>query len=153
MCQPDGLKRTGLPPGIAVLLVDRIVRHSALSIGELAFGFGRLEPDHRDTGQNRSVIAGILDEISYDSLVDLSPGGWARAGVLAGSLARMQGFALDRRRELFIDAALFVTAQELGLTLVSGNLSDMDLLLQVGGEAHVLLYAMPSRRAPADRTE
>jgi hypothetical protein len=50
---------------------------------------------------------------------------------------------LDRRRELFIDAALFVTAQEHGLTLVSGNFSDMDLLLQVGGEADVLLYGVP----------
>jgi hypothetical protein len=33
-----------------------------------------------------------------------------------------------------------MTAQEAGLTLVSASLSDMDLLLQVGGEAKVLLY-------------
>jgi hypothetical protein len=45
---------------------------------------------------------------------------------------------------LFLDAALFVTAQESRLTLVSGNISDMDLLLHVGGEASVLLYGMGS---------
>jgi len=54
----------------------------------------------------------------------------------------MQGFAQDRRRALFLDAALFVTAQELELTLVSGNLSDMDLLLQIGGTANIVLYGM-----------
>jgi len=35
-----------------------------------------------------------------------------------------------------------VTAQESGLTLVSGNISDTDLLLQIGGDASVLLYGM-----------
>jgi hypothetical protein len=66
----------------------------------------------------------------------------ARSGVLAGALTRMQGLAQDGRRALLRDAALFVTAQESGLTLVSGNLSDMDLLLQAGGAANVLLYVM-----------
>jgi hypothetical protein len=61
---------------------------------------------------------------------------------MAGSLARTQGFAQDRRRALLLDAALFVTAQESGTTLVSGNLSDMDLLLQIGGKADVLLYGV-----------
>jgi predicted nucleic acid-binding protein len=136
----DGAKRSGLPATIEALLANRIVRHSALCIGELAFGFGRLDPGHRDTERNGAVIADILDQLSQGSIVDLSAAGWAKTGVLAGSLARIQGFALDRRRELFIDAALFVTAQEHGLTLVSANISDMDLLLQVGGKADVLLY-------------
>jgi hypothetical protein len=35
-----------------------------------------------------------------------------------------------------------VTAQESGLMLVSGNISDIDLLLQIGGDAKVLLYGM-----------
>lgn len=143
----DGLKRSGLPPEIAALLAGRLVRHSALCVGELTFGFGRLDPGHRDTARNQTAITGILDELSSDSIVDLSPAGWARAGVLAGSLSRMRGFALDRRRALFVDAALFVTAQERDLTLVSGNLSDMDLLLQVGGEASVLLYRGSEHRS------
>jgi hypothetical protein len=45
-------------------------------------------------------------------------------------------------RALFLNAVLFVTAQEQGLTLVSGNLSDMDLLLRVGGAANVVLYVV-----------
>lgn len=138
----DGMKRAGLPVAIQALLADRVIRHSPLCVGELAFGFGRLDPSHRDTDRNRSAITGILDRLVPDAFVHLTPAGWAKAGVLAGSLARVQGFAQDRRRALFLDAALFVTAQEAGLTLVSGNISDMDLLLQVGGAARVLLYGM-----------
>jgi hypothetical protein len=136
----DGAKRAGLPAPIALLLVDHPIRHSGLCIGELAFGLGGLDPAHGATAGNRSVILDILARISADTVVDLSPEGWARAGVLAGALARMQGFALDRRRALFVDAALFVSAAETGMTLVSGNIADMDLLLQVGGPAPVLLY-------------
>jgi hypothetical protein len=138
----DGMKRAGLPPDIQVLLADRMIRHSPLCVGELAFGVGRLDPFHRETERNRAAIIAILDQFAPGAFVNLSPSGWAKAGVLAGSLARLQGFALDRRRALFLDAALFVTAQESGLTLVSGNISDMDLLLQIGGDARVLLYGM-----------
>jgi hypothetical protein len=138
----DGMKQAGLPDAIQALLANHMIRHSALCVGELYFGFGRLDPSHADTPRNRSAIAAVLDRFAPDEFVDLSPSGWARAGVLAGSLARMQGFAQDRRRALFLDAALFVTAQERELTLVSGNLSDMDLLLRVGGAANVLLYGM-----------
>lgn len=136
----DGAKRAGLPAPIARLLVDHPIRHSGLCIGELAFGLGRLDPTHGQTAGNQAVILDLLARISADTVVDLSPEGWARAGVLAGALARMQGFALDRRRELFVDAALFVTAAETGMTLVSGNIADMYLLLQVGGPSPILLY-------------
>ncbi len=138
----DGMKRAGLPADIQALLADRVIRHSPICVGELGFGVGRIDPSHRDTERNRSAIEGVLGRLEPDSFVELSAAGWARAGVLAGALSRLQGFAQDRRRTLFLDAALFVTAQELGLTLVSANLTDMDLLLQIGGEAMVLLYSM-----------
>jgi hypothetical protein len=138
----DGMKQAGLPDPIQALLANHMIRHSALCVGELAFGFGRLDPSHHDTPRNRSAIEAVLDRLVPGEFVDLSPSGWARAGVLAGSLARQQGFAQDHRRALFLDAALFVTAQEQELTLVSGNLSDMDLLLRVGGAANVLLYVV-----------
>lgn len=138
----DGMKRTGLPAAIQDLLANHLIRHSPLCVGELSFGFGRLDPSHPGTPGNRSAIAAALDRLELAEFVHLSPTGWAKAGALAGSLARTQGFALDRRRALFVDAALFMTAQEAGLTLVSGNLADMDLLLRVGGAANVLLYGM-----------
>jgi hypothetical protein len=138
----DGMKQAGLPDAIQAMLAIHMIRHSGLCVGGLAFGFGRLDPSHHDTPRNRSAIEAVLERLAPGEFVDLSPSGWARAGVLAGSLARLQGFAQDRRRTLLLDAVLFVTAQEQGLTLVSGNLSDMDLLLRVGGPANVVLYVV-----------
>ena len=136
----DSGKRQGLPPPIEALLANRVIRHSTLCIGELAFGYGRLDPAHGGTPRNRDGIARLLDMIDVAAVVDLSPSGWSKAGALAGALTRMQGFTLDRRRAMLIGAAIFVTAQEAGLTLVSGNLAGMDLLLQVGGPAGMVLY-------------
>lgn len=138
----DQAKRAGLPPAVAVLVAGHEVRHSRLCIGELAFGYGHLDPMHPATERNGAGVLAILDRMGETAIVDLSAGGWARAGTLAGILGRTQGFARDQRRELLLDAALFVTAQERGLTLVSGNLRHMDLLLQVGGSASVLLYTL-----------
>jgi predicted nucleic acid-binding protein len=138
----DQAKRARSPEAIAVLLADAPIRRSRLCIGELAFGYGNLDPAHPASPRNRSVVRAILARVPESSIVDLSAAGWARAGALAGILGRTQGFGRDQRRELLLDAAVFATAQEHGLTLLSGNIRHMDLLLQIGGPAHVLLYGL-----------
>ena len=138
----DGVKSGGLPAAIHTLVRRHPIRHAAPCIAELSFGYGRLDPRHPKTKDNQILIAGMLATIGERAIVDSSPAAWAKAGVLAGWLARTQGLADDRRRAMFNDALLFVTAQELGYTLLSGNIRDMDLLLQIGGPADVLLYAM-----------
>ncbi len=47
-----------------------------------------------------------------------------------------------------LDAAWLETAREAGLTLVSGNISGMDVLLQAGDEVSVLLYGTDRETAP-----
>jgi hypothetical protein len=138
----DSGKTAGLPPMIGALLNSIEYRHANPCVAELAYGYGRLDPKHPKTDANRAIIARILQAIPQSDIVDASPAAWAKAGALAGWLSRTQGLADDRRRALFNDALLFTTAQELGLTLLSGNIRDMDLLLQIGGPADVLLYAL-----------
>jgi hypothetical protein len=138
----DQAKRAGLPPSVARLIADWPLRHSRLCIAELSFAYGNLDPAHPASERNKAVVRAILDRIPEPGIVDLSAAGWARAGALAGVLGRTQGFARDQRREMLLDAAVFATAQENDLTLVSGNLRHMDLLLQIAGPARVLLYAL-----------
>jgi hypothetical protein len=52
----DGAKRSALPAAIEALLANRIVRHSALCVGELAFGLGRLDSCHRNTERNHRSL-------------------------------------------------------------------------------------------------
>ncbi len=74
----DGMKQAGLPDAIQILLANHIVRHSALCVGELSLGFGRLDSSPPDTPRNRSAIAAVLDRLTPSSFVDLSLSGWAR---------------------------------------------------------------------------
>lgn len=79
---------------------------------------------------------------------------WTEAALLAGILARTQGLALPkrsltpdqlccqegRRREMLLDALLYLTAIEQNMLLLSGNIRHMDLLTQLRPSGHVLLY-------------
>lgn len=74
--------------------------------------------------------------------------------VRAGILARTQGLAVPkralnadrlccqegRRRELLLDALIFLTAVEQDMLLISANIRHLDLLLQLHPAPNVLLY-------------
>lgn len=141
----DQAKPSGLPLLLSARIAASEVRHARLCISELAFGYGNLVPGHPASARNRTQVQTILGRIAETAIVDLSAAGWAKAGALAGILARTQGLARDQRREMLLAAALFVTAQAHRVTLVSANLRHMDLLLQIAGPASVLLYALPQQ--------
>jgi hypothetical protein len=63
-----------------------------------------------------------------------------RAAVLNGVLSRRQGYAKDDRLRALQDCTLFLQAYRLGLTVLTANLSDFDLLLQLFPEGRVLFY-------------
>jgi len=60
--------------------------------------------------------------------------------VLAGILAGAQGFPKHDRRKLLNDARIFLGAHEADAVLVSRNVTDMDLLLQLRPNVRVLHY-------------
>ena len=60
--------------------------------------------------------------------------------MMAGVLARTQHYSKDGRRKLLNDALLLLSADEAGAVLVSRNIRDMDLLLQLKPDARVVLY-------------
>jgi predicted nucleic acid-binding protein len=69
---------------------------------------------------------------------------WTEAALIAGILARIQGYQRESRREVLNDALMLLTAMEAGATLVSRNVRHMDLLLRFRPEAQVLLYDRPA---------
>jgi hypothetical protein len=64
----------------------------------------------------------------------------ARAALLSGVVCRLQGYANDARFRALQDCVLFLQAQKLGLTLLTGNISDFDYLLQLVPAGRVLMY-------------
>jgi hypothetical protein len=145
-----------LPRGVRALIATRehMVYNCGVACAELAISIGLLDPaDARSKGTIR-LIQSHLDHMSIDKTVAPSASAWTEAAVLAGILARTQGFAVSkrgltpdqvccqqgRRRELLLDALLFITAAEQNMLLISGNVRHLDLLLQLRPGNTVLLY-------------
>ena len=129
-----------LPPPIAAIVARNTVLHSATSLAELAVSIGYLDPADSRTPTHRQPIDDVMAHVVPTRIVAPSSDAWVEAAVLAGILARTQGIPKPERRKLLNDALIFLTAAEAGATLISRNVKDMDLLLQLKPDVPVLLY-------------
>ncbi|HEY8744496.1 MAG TPA: hypothetical protein VIU62_15480 [Chloroflexota bacterium] len=145
-----------LPRPIRELIAARqhLVYHCGVVCAELAISIGILDPADPRTPETIAAIQAHLDHMDQNRSVSPSAAAWTEAALLTGTLARTQGLAIakkvlnpdqeccqrGRRRELLLDALLYVTAIEQGMLLVSANVRHMDLLLQVRPCDNLLLY-------------
>jgi len=122
------------------LIAHRQVNHSAVVIQELMHTVGVLNPTDARTG---AVIAEIGKQIrampSHRIFVpDIEVLG--RAALLSGILSRLQGYEKDGKLRALQDCVLFLQAQKLGLVVLTANLSDYDMLLQLIPTGRALFY-------------
>ena len=152
-----------LPTGIRALIASRqhMVHNCSVACAELAISIGLLEPADPRTAATINAIRSHLDHMATDRTLAPSASAWTEAAVLAGILARTRGLARPkraltpdqaccqqgRRRELLLDALLYVTAVEQDMLLISANIQHMDLLLQLHPTDNVLLYR-PTSASP-----
>lgn len=145
-----------LPQPIRALIAARqhLVHNCGVVCAELAISIGLLDPADARTPDTVAAIQAHLDQMETAKAVSPSASAWTEAAILAGILARTQGLAVPkktltadqeccqrgRRRELLLDALLYMTAVEQGMLLLSGNVRHMDLLLQLCPSSNVLLY-------------
>jgi predicted nucleic acid-binding protein len=136
----DALKPHGLPTPIAALVARNVVLHCAIACAELAVSIGHLDPAHPLTARHRIPLMDTLARMAPSRIVTPSADAWTEGALIAGILARTQGYARADRRGLLNDALMLLTAIEAGATLISRNVRDMDLLLRFRPDAQVLLY-------------
>ena len=138
----DAFKAT-LPANVAALIARNVVLHCATACAELAVSIGHLDPTHPDTTKHRRPLEEALQRMAPAHVVAPSSEAWTEAALVAGILARTQGYPKESRRALINDALLFFSAVEAKATLISRNIRHMDLLLQIRPDAKVLLYDWP----------
>jgi hypothetical protein len=63
-----------------------------------------------------------------------------RAALLSGILCRLQGYHKDNKLCALQDCVLFLQAQKIGLVVLTANVSDYDILLQLIPRGRALLY-------------
>lgn len=132
------------PQAVKDLLLAREVNHSSVALAELVHLFGRLDPAHEDTAGVLAPIAATIAEIRQHRLTAPSIQALAEAGIVTGMIARLTGLSKVDRQPMLNDATIFLQAMESGFTVLTGNVSDMDLIAQLVPAGRVLFY----RRAP-----
>jgi predicted nucleic acid-binding protein len=122
------------------LIAQRQVNHSTVAIQELMHIVGALKPsDVRTAG----VIAEIGKQIKAMPAhrifaPDIEVLG--RAALLSGILCRRQGYEKDGKLRALQDCVLFLQARKLGLVVLTANVGDYDILLQLVPAGRALLY-------------
>jgi predicted nucleic acid-binding protein len=137
----DALK--GLVPEAVADLVKtpaRALLHSTICRAELLAGSAKLPVTDARTPSSRARIKAMLDRMPSERVFQPSPAAWDEAGSLAGTLARTQGLAKGAHLTLVLDAAILLTAVEREAVVLTANIRDFDLLLQLRPDATVLLY-------------
>jgi hypothetical protein len=99
-----------------------------------------LNPDHTGTAKVVRAIEKLIQSMPTHRVRTPDVDTLARAAVLSGVLCRLQGFQNDQRRKALQDCVLFLQAYKDGLTVVSRNIRDFDVLLQLLPKGRVLMY-------------
>ena len=122
------------------LVATRLVNHSTIAIQELMHAVGILDPtDPRTPGavaEIRSHIQSMMPHRIFAPDADVL----ARAALVSGIVCRLQGYGPDRKLRALHDCVLMLHARKLGLTLLTRDVADFDILLQLLRSGSVLFY-------------
>jgi len=128
------------PPAVDELIAKRQINHSTVAIQELMHTVGVLNPSDART-------AGVIAEIGKQIKAMPSHRLFApdmeiigRAALLSGILCRLQGYGRDGKLRALQDCVLFLQAQKLGLVVLTANVGDYDILLQLIPAGRALFY-------------
>jgi predicted nucleic acid-binding protein len=121
-----------LPGAVAGFIESSRIHHSSVCY---------LDPlDPRSAG-NTAFIADTLRRIPAHRTVGPDAEIFVEAGILSGTLARLQGIATTASRKLLNDALTLLTARKHGLVVLTADIADFDLLSQLRPDCRVLFYS------------
>lgn len=114
--------------------------HSTVAEAELASTCALLDPGHAGTRAVVREIIAVIDRMSPHRTIVPDREVWRDAGILTGTIARLQGISKTDRRRILNDALIFETARKHGHTVLTRNIVDFDFLHQLDPSGRVLFY-------------
>jgi len=123
--------------------------HSTVTEAELAALCGLLDHAHPDTRALLERVVAAIDRRAPHRTIAPDRETWRLAGVLAGTLARLQQYGRAEHRRALNDALILASARKYGLTVLTRNVLDFDLLQQLDPSTRVLFYSL---QEPEPRT-
>jgi predicted nucleic acid-binding protein len=120
-----------LPRDVEVSLRLTEVWHSTVTEAELTALAGILDPVHPKTPQAIQQVFASVERRPDHRILNPDREVWREAGILAGLLARLQNYGKAERRRALNDALIFLSAAKNVCTVLTRNISDFDLLMQL----------------------
>ncbi|MGO1079137.1 type II toxin-antitoxin system VapC family toxin [Inquilinus sp. CA228] len=128
------------PASLNDLIERRPTNHSTIAIQELMHLVGALDPTDTRTPAAIAQIRLVIRSMPPHRVFAPDPDVLGRAALLSGMLCRLQGYAADHKMRTLHDCTLFLQAQKLGLAVLTANIADFDILLQLIPSGRALLY-------------
>lgn len=122
----------GILSQAAEAIVDQgLMFHCSVCLAEICAGIGKYSPSAVDWQQVADHYRAFFASIPSNRLIVPDAQTWADAGVVAGILARTQGFQTNQSKELLNDAVIYLSAAKAELPILTENKNDFDLLQQL----------------------
>lgn len=135
----DGL-RGKAPAKLRTLVENGLIHHSSIVLGELSRPFGVLDPAHKETARNLAPLRAVLDEVRPHRVIEADAEMIFIANIRAGIVARHFALPRESQSKLVNDALIAAQAARYGLTLITANRRDFDLLGQLDPRLRVAFY-------------
>lgn len=130
-----------LPREVTDLLDRASLYHCAVCLSEIALGLANADPSHPRWRASRDHFLAVVEAIPASRLVTPDRAMWADAGIIAGILARIQGYQPWQRKECLNDALVYLCAAKLGAPVLTTDRADFDLIQQIAPEGRILAFA------------
>jgi predicted nucleic acid-binding protein len=105
--------------------------HCTVCLGEIAVGLANRDVTAAAWPSERRYWEDLFNRLPRNRTHAPDAETWSAAGVLAGMLARLQGFQPYQRKNALNDALINLTALKRGIPVLTDNRKDFDLLQQL----------------------
>jgi predicted nucleic acid-binding protein len=112
----------------------------SVCLGELPTGIANASPSLPSWSAFRDHDLELFDSIPPARLVNPDAQVRTDAGVVAGVLARTQGFQRHQRKECLNDALIYLTAAKAGLPVLTADNHQFDLIQQLAPEGQFIHF-------------
>jgi predicted nucleic acid-binding protein len=129
-----------LPRDVEFAVRSTGIWHSTVTESELSALAGLLDPRHPETARALEQVFASIHERPTHRIVNPDRQVWREAGIVAGLLARLQQYRKAEQRRALNDALIFLSAAKAGLAVLTRNISDFDLLMQLVPQGKAIFY-------------
>ncbi|MBV9226348.1 MAG: hypothetical protein JOY85_20125 [Acidobacteriaceae bacterium] len=130
-----------LPQEVEISLRPTEIWHSTVTESELTALVGLLDPNHPNTRTAVQQVLASVERRPAHRILNPDREVWREAGILVGLLARLQKYEKSEQRRVMNDALIFLSAAKYGCSVLTRNISDFDLLMQLAPYDKSIFYS------------